>query len=388
MKTELRTDITIEQICDGFTYNESEEKGVNGLNGRLVIQPEYQRNYIYNDEKKRDVAVINSVLKGYPIGVMYFNKTSDGLYEVLDGQQRITSIGRFYTNKFSIQDSNGMEQYFDSLNKEEQDLFLNTKLLIYICEGTEKEIKEWFKSINITGVPLNDQELLNSIYSGPFVTVAKKEFSNSKNYNIQKWRAYITGDVKRQAYLETALKWVSNGHIESYMSQHRNDDNIIELKSHFNSVIDWIGSIFNKTYDKMCGLEWDDLYRKYHDTHYDLKHVRERVEELYYDDNVKNDKGVFEYVLGGEKDTKLLDIRIFEEGTKKKVYKLQTEKAIKKGISNCPLCALENNSNKTKIYTLKEMDADHVTAWSKGGSTDAANCQMLCKTHNRAKGNK
>ena len=204
MDTTLQTEITIKDICEGFVYNELEGKGLFGLSGKLTIQPEYQRNYIYADGK-RDVAVIESILKGYPLGLIYFNKVSDNNLEVLDGQQRITSFGRFVTNKFAIKDQNGMEQYFSGIAKDKQDKILNTKILIYECEGTETEIKEWFKTINIAGVPLNNQELLNAIYSGPFVTLAKEEFSNSTNAKIQKWSAYVSGSANRQEFLERAL---------------------------------------------------------------------------------------------------------------------------------------------------------------------------------------
>ena len=387
MLTELRTDITIEQICEGFVYNEYEAKGLFGLAGKLTIQPEYQRNYIYADGKK-DVAVIQSVLKGYPIGLIYFTKVSDNKFEVLDGQQRITSIGRFLTGKFPILDKNGMQQYFSGLAEDLQRKILDTKLTIYECSGTESEIKEWFKTINIAGIPLNEQELLNAIYSGPFVTLAKSEFSNSQNSNIQKWSAYITGDVKRQDYLRTALMWVSKGNIDDYMSRHRFDTNITELKVYFNSVIDWISSVFTDVKSEMRGLKWGDLYERFHKNAYDPNEVHETLAKLYVDTTINNRKGIFEYILGGCVDTKLLEIRVFDDRTKQIVYEKQTKKAKEKGISNCPLCALGNDSNKSRIYKLKEMDADHVTAWSKGGATDISNCKMLCTTHNRAKGNK
>src|SRR5690606_11984640 len=228
MNTKLQTEITVEDICDGFVYNELEGKGLFGLSGKLTIQPEYQRNYIYADGK-RDVAVIESILKGYPIGLIYFNKVDDNNFEVLDGQQRITSIGRFVTNKFAIKDDNGNEQLFGGFALDKKNKILNTKLLIYECEGTESEIKEWFRTINIAGVPLNSQELLNAVYSGPFVTLGKEEFSNSKNANIQKWSAYISGSANRQDFLERALQWVSKGNVSEYMSRHRNDNNITEL---------------------------------------------------------------------------------------------------------------------------------------------------------------
>ncbi|GAB1661100.1 HNH endonuclease family protein [Mannheimia haemolytica] len=386
MKTKLNTEISIAELCKGFVYNELEGKGLFGLSGKLTIQPEYQRNYIYADGKK-DVAVIKSILKGYPLGLIYFNQTDKDKYEVLDGQQRITSIGRFLTKKFPIMED-GKPRYIDSLAKEDQDKILNTKMLIYICNGTEKEIKEWFKTINIAGIPLNEQELLNAVYSGRFVTLAKAEFSNSQNVHVQKWSAYINGVANRQDFLAKALEWVSKGNVSDYMSQHRNDDNINELKTYFNTVIDWVSTVFNEVEKEMRGLEWGRLYETYKDTAYNPQDVSAKVKALYSDPYVKNRKGVFEYILGGSTETKLLDIRVFDEATKKAVYKQQTEKAEAEKHSNCPLCAIGNNANKTKIWTIKEMEADHVTAWSKGGSTSIENCEMLCTVHNRAKGNK
>ena len=387
MKTTLRTDITIKDICEGFVYNEYEGKGLFGLAGKLTIQPEYQRNYIYADGKK-DVAVIESVIKGYPLGLIYFNKTSDGKFEVLDGQQRITSIGRFLRNKFALKDVHGMEQYFSGLAVDLQNTILKTKLLIYECEGSETEIKEWFRTINIAGIPLNEQELLNAIYSGSFVTKAKEVFSNSQNARIQKWSAYISGSVNRQDFLHTALDWVSKGKISDYMARHRHDKNITEMETYFNSVIGWIDGIFIDVEKEMCGLEWGRLYETYVKKSYNPQKISQRLHELYADFYVKSKKGIYEYLLSGEADKKLLDVRIFDEPTKKSVYAKQTAAAEKRGVSNCPLCALENSGNKTKIWKLDEMDADHVSAWSKGGATDSANCQMLCKTHNRAKGNR
>jgi hypothetical protein len=230
MKTTFNKDITVKDICDGFVYNELEGKGLFGLSGRLTIQPEYQRNYIYaSDGGKKETAVIESVLKGYPLGLIYFNKLSDGSLEVLDGQQRITSLGRFVTGKFAVKDDDGNEQYFDGMAKDKIAKIWETTLTIYECEGEETEIKQWFKTINIAGVPLNEQELLNAIYSGPFVTAGKAEFSNSQNANIQKWSAYIRGSANRQDFLERALDWVSKGNISDYMSQHRKDKNIKEM---------------------------------------------------------------------------------------------------------------------------------------------------------------
>lgn len=389
MNTILKTDITVKDICDGFVYNELEGKGLFGLSGKLTIQPEYQRNYIYaSDGGKREMAVIESILKGYPIGLIYFNKVSTGNLEVLDGQQRITSLGRFVTDKFAIKDDNGNEQYFGGMAKDKRAKIMETKLLIYECEGTESQIKEWFKTINIAGVPLVPQELLNAIYSGPFVTLGKEEFSNSQNANIQKWSAYIKGSANRQAFFERALDWASKGNIDDYMSIHRNDRNINELKKYFNSVIDWVSSVFIDIESEMSGLEWGRLYEEYHKKAYNPTKVSAEVRNLYGDPYIKNRKGIFEYILGSSTDTKLLEVRFFDEATKRSTYESQTTKEKKREESNCPLCAVGHAANKGKIWSFTEMDADHVAAWSKGGTTSAKNCQMLCKTHNRAKGNR
>ncbi|MEK7538447.1 MAG: DUF262 domain-containing protein [Patescibacteria group bacterium] len=387
MKTILKTSITVKDICEGFVYNELEGKGLFGLSGKLTIQPEYQRNYIYADGKK-DVAVIESILKGYPLGLIYFNKVSDDVLEVLDGQQRITSIGRYVTDKFAVKDENGMEQYFSGIAKDKQIKILESKLLIYECEGKESEIIEWFKTINISGVPLSHQELLNAVYYGPFVTLGKEEFSNSQNANIQKWSAYVSGSANRQEFLERALDWVSKGNINDYMSSHRSNKNITELKTYFNSVIEWVSSIFKDVESEMKGLEWGRLYEEYHKKAYDPAKVSRELHKLYGDPYIKNRKGIFEYILGGSADTKLLEVRVFDEATKKSVYATQTDKAKAKNESNCPLCTLGHDANKGKVWKLAEMDADHVSAWSKGGATSVKNCQMLCKTHNRAKGNR
>ena len=387
MKTTLITDYTVDDVCKGFVYNEYEGKGLYGLSGKLVIQPEYQRNYIYADGKK-DVAVIESLLNGYPLGLLYFVKVADDKYEVLDGQQRITSFGRFVTGKFPIIDDHGMQQYFKGIADDKQKKILESKLTIYICEGEESEIKAWFKTINIAGVPLNEQELLNAIYSGTFVTAAKEEFSNSNNSNIQKWSAYISGSVLRQDYLRTALMWVSRNNIDAYMSSHRKDTSITELKTYFNSVIDWVSSVFSDVEPTMKGLPWGDLYEKYHKNSYDPDEVSQKLQELLADEYVTDKKGIYEYILGGCTDTKLLNVRIFDNKTKTVVYNRQTADAKANGVSNCPLCVIGHDSNKAKIWKQAEMDADHVSAWSKGGLTDINNCQMLCKTHNRAKGNR
>ncbi|MCL1819770.1 MAG: HNH endonuclease, partial [Oscillospiraceae bacterium] len=230
-----------------------------------------------------------------------------------------------------------------------------------------------------------------AIYSGAFITSAKAEFSNSGNANTHEWSAYIKGTALRQDYLATALSWVaaSKGQeIDSYMAEHRYDSNITELKNYFTSVIDWVAGVFRDVEKEMCGLEWGRLYEQYHNQSYNPAKVSEAVQRLYGDFYVKSKRGIFEYILGGETDTKLLEVRVFDEAAKQSVYKQQTSQAKSDNNSNCPLCAIGHDSNKAKIWTLKEMDADHVSAWSNGGATDIGNCQMLCRTHNQSKGNK
>ena len=388
MKTTLKQ-YKVRDIVEGFVYNELEGKGLFGLNGRLTIQPEYQRNFIYAEgDGGRERAVISSLLRGYPLGLLYFNETDGDSLEVLDGQQRITSIGRFVNGRFAVVDGDGHQQTFDGLNSEDQDKILDTDLLVYECSGTEAEIKNWFQTINIAGVPLNEQELLNAVYSGPFVTLGKAEFSNSQNYKIDDWSAYVSGVVNRQDYWRTALDWVSHGHIGEYMSTHRLDTNIDEVRTHFEQVIDWVDTIFLDVESEMKGLPWGRLYDAYHQNDYDQTTVSQELRQLYEDFSVKDKKGIYEYILGGSSDKRLLNVRVFDEPTKKTVYACQTNTAKESEVSNCSVCASVENANQAKIWDYKDMDADHVTAWSRGGSTDIDNCEMLCKSHNRAKGNR
>jgi hypothetical protein len=388
MKTTLRTDWTVGDVCKGFAYDKNDGKGLFGLDGKLIIQPEYQRNYIYGDGKK-DVAVVDSLLKGYPIGLMYFNLNQDGMYEVLDGQQRITSLARFVNHSWQFAvDVDGKPRYFDSLDQNLKDRLVNTHLTIYVCEGTPDEIQKWFETINIAGVPLVKQELRNAAYHGPFVTAARKEFSNPSNGNMSRWQTYVKGDPRRQAILETALDWASHGNIDGYMAAHRYDTDISELKDCFNTIIDWIDSVFDYTGSEMCGQDWGRLYDTYHGHAYKKSEVDERLNELMDDPQVTAKRGIIEYVLGGEQEKSLLNVRVFDKRTSHAVYRRQTDDAKRRGVSNCPLCAVGDGPNRTRIYRESEMEADHVTAWSHGGSTDEANCQMLCKTHNRAKGNR
>ena len=394
MTTELVTDITIRQLCENFTYNKLEEKGVYGLNNKLIIQPEYQRNYIY-ESQKRDIAVIESILNHYPIGLFYFNKRDDGMLEVLDGQQRITSIGRFAIGKMEIMGEDNVPIDINSLSDEDKEDFFNTPILVYICKGTRSDIRKWFETINTAGVALEKQELWNAVYSGPFVTEAKKVFSNSSNPQNQMWSHFIKGDVRRQAYLNTALKWVSHSYrekdedvaVRKYMQNHSHDTNIQELHEYFDAVIDWIDQNFDVVHDEMNQVNWGRLYDNFKNC---PKPDQDRIEVLFNDPFIPSGakKNIYEFVLDGEKNKQLLNIRIFNDGIKKQAYIKQTEKAQKLGVSNCPDCASGDNANKTRIWTLKEMEADHVTAWSNGGETTVDNCEMLCKRHNRLKGNK
>lgn len=387
----------IRDIVDGFHYNTVEEKGLNGLDGKLVIQPKYQRNYIYADGE-RDVAVIESLLKRYPLGLIYFNQpdADEPLWEILDGQQRITSIGRFTTDRFPIVDANGNEQYFSSLPKDQQDLIMDTELLIYDCHGTESEITEWFKTINIAGVPLEPQELRNAVYAGPFVDAAKERFSKSASALQQKWSVFVKGDPARQQVLEVALDWISAKHgqtIEGYMAEHRYDEDCADMQGYFDSVIEWSGSIFKLTDKSMRGVAWNELYEKYRNNSYSPADMTAQAEDLISDSQVGNSRGVYEYLLAGGVDAgvenaRLLNVRVFTEAVKKKVYKAQTSRATADGVSNCSYCAIGHGAKQDHIWPLKGMDADHVTAWSKGGATDESNCELLCASHNRAKGNR
>ena len=386
MKTTLITDWTVADVADGFAYDENEGKGLFGLSGRLVIQPEYQRNYIYGDNI-RDVAVIDSLLRRYPLGLLYFVKNPDGTMEVLDGQQRVTSFCRYVTGADMAVRWSGNEHRFADLPTDARRIILGSPLTVYVCEGDPTEIQEWFRTINIAGVPLNEQELLNAAYHGPFVTAAREVFSNAASVPSS-WMSWVKGDPARQEVLATALDWVSAGDVGGYMSAHRNDPDCAALERNFRAVVDWASSVFDYEGDLARGLDWGRLYREHHAKPYDRAAVSARVSALIADDQVTNKRGVFEYVLGGGSVPSLLNVRVFDRRTAEAAYHRQTDFAEQAGTSNCPMCAAAGDANSARIWKLREMDADHVTAWSNGGATDASNCQMLCRHHNRSKGNR
>ena len=389
MKIELKP-IKVSEIVNG--YKDQAEKGVVGYGDKLNIRPAYQREYVYKEEQRNEV--IRTVMRGFPttefpLNVMYWAQIDKNHFELIDGQQRTISLCRYVNNDFSIL-IDGLPQNFDNLSQERKNHILNYKLQIYVCEGTADERLEWFSIINLAGEPLTAQELLNANFTGSWLSSAKLYFmkSNSPGYLMGNKYIDIEANQSRGKGLETAIKWISNDNIKEYMANHQNDENADSLWQHFKVVIEWINDNFPKYYKEMKGLNWGGLYDQYHLQSYDPQKVAKQVEELYLDEFVQKSKGIFEYVLGGSVDTKLLEVRVFDKGTIKSVYDKQTKKAKSKNISNCPHCALGHSANKTRIWERKEMDADHVQAWSKKGKTSVENCEMLCITHNRAKGNR
>lgn len=357
MKIELM-DITIEELSEG--YVESEEEGVRGYGGRLDIRPPYQREFIYK-QKQRD-AVIDTVNKGFPLNVMYWSVRDDGNFEVIDGQQRTISVCRYVEGVFSHD-----RRYFHNLQDDEQKAILDYKLMIYLCSGTDSERLEWFKTINIAGVELTPQELRNAVYSGSWVSDARRYFSKTGGPAHKIAADYVSGSAIRQEYLETAIKWISKGDIEEYMAKHQHDHNAIVLWSHFQSIIDWVGATFKKKRDKMKGVDWGPLYDEYKAEQLDADKIEEETSKLVLDDEVTSNSGIYQYIL--TRDEKHLSIRRFPDGMKQKVYELQEGK--------CKMC--------DKKFPIKDMDADHITPWRDGGKTTEDNCQMLCKEHNRRK---
>lgn len=366
MKIELH-EITIRDIVKGYIDNA--EDGVQGYDGLLNIRPEYQREFVY-DEAKRN-AVITTILKGFPLNVMYWVKNNNGTFEVLDGQQRTISFCQYVNNDFSLNN-----RAFNNLTITEQNEILDYKCMVYFCEGTDKEKLEWFKTINIAGEKLFDQELRNAVYTGKWLTSAKQKFSKSKCAAYSLANHYIIGSPIRQDYLETAIAWINNGKIEEYMSIHQHDPNANELWLYFLAVINWVETTFIKYRKEMKGINWGMLYNTYKDKQFDTSALEEEIKKLMMDDDVTNKKGIYFYVL--TRNEKYLNIRAFTESQKRVVYERQN--------GNCPHCIAENRD---KVhYEFEEMEADHIKPWSEGGKTEINNCQLLCKEHNRKKSNK
>ena len=363
MKIELH-EITIREIVENYADND--EEGVYGYNGRLNIRPKYQRNFVY-EPKERD-AVINTIRKGFPLNVMYWFVNGDDTYELMDGQQRTVSFCQYYNNEFSVV-INGMPKLFGNLSKKEQDEILDYKLLVYFCEGTETERLEWFRVVNIAGLELKEQEMRNAVYTGSWLTHAKSIFSKNNCAAYLLSKDYVKAEVNRQGLLEKALKWISNGEIEKYMSIHQHDPNANELWTYFRNVINWVQLTFPLYRSEMKSVEWGGLYDKYKDTMYDTDALEAEIKKLMLDDDVTNKKGIYPYIL--TRNEKHLSIRAFTDGQKRTAYERQN------GV--CPKCG--------KTFTLKDMQADHITPWSLGGRTVPENCQMLCAECNRRKSN-
>ena len=365
MKIELQK-IKIKDVFDG--YKDSNEEGVVGYGGKLDIRPKFQREFVYKDTQRN--AVIDTIRKEFPLNVMYWSvvKNDDGSlkgYEILDGQQRTISFCQYMQGDFSIDN-----KYFHSLTNDERAQIENYDLYIYICDGTDSEKLEWFKTINIAGEKLTDQELRNAVYAGPWLTDAKRHFSKSGCAAYGLAEKYMNGSPIRQDYLQSALKWISGGNIEEYMSKHQFNDNASELWQYFQTVIAWVQMLFPNYRKEMKGLEWGEFYNKYHENSYDAQKMEERIVELMQDEDVTNKRGIYEYLLCG--DERHLSIRAFTDNMKREAYERQ------QGI--CPNCG--------QHFEINEMEADHITPWSQGGTTTPENCQMLCRDCNRRKSDK
>ena len=358
MNIELK-EITVRDLTNG--YKDNAEDGVIGYQGQLDIRPPYQREFVYGDKERN--AVINTVQKNFPLNVMYWAVREDGNFEIIDGQQRTISLCQYVNNDFSI---NGLA--FHNLPKDKQEQILEYKLMVYFCSGTDSEKLDWFQTINIAGKELTNQELRNAVYSGSWVTDAKRYFS--KNSRPKIGDDYLSGSANRQEYLETAIDWISSGQIKEYMSEHQHDPTAIDLWNYFQSVINWVKAVFPKYRREMKGIEWGILYNDFKDQKFDPKILEQEVSKLMEDDDVGNKKGIYIFVLTRKE--KFLNIRAFSPNQKREAYERQ------KGI--CPVCK--------EHFEIEQMEGDHITPWHEGGKTSAENCQMLCKEDNRRKSGK
>lgn len=360
------TPIRIGDLYAGFSN--SEEEGVFGYSGKLNIRPKYQREFVYSE--KQQVAVIESVRKGFPLNVMYWVENEDGTFELLDGQQRTMSICEFLSGNYFV-NWNGALKSGVNLTPDELQKFKDYQLMVYICRnGSDSEKLDWFRTINIAGEELTDQEIRNAVYSGPFVTEAKKKFSKTGCVAYKMGNNYMSGSPIRQDYLEKVISWFSNGNIEEYMAEHQHETNADELWLYFQNVINWVKTKFTKYRKEMKGLEWGKIYNRYKDAKLDANDLEVKIAQLMKDSDVQKKSGIYEYVLDGEEYH--LGIRAFDDNTKREVYERQN------GI--CKICG--------KHFEIEQMEADHITPWKEGGRTIEENCQMLCRECNRRKGAK
>lgn len=372
---------TIKEVFNG--YKDSGDDGVVGYGGKLNIRPPYQRNFVYTKPEQYE-EVIRTVLKDFPLNIMYWVKTGDDTYEVLDGQQRTLSIMMFLSHKFDIE-WNGMRVYWDSLTNDEYDRLMNYTLKIYICEGNDSEKMAWFKIVNIAGEVLTTQELRNITYTGPWLSDAKRYFSKINCVAYQMGSKYITGDPNRQQLLEKVLTWkaqTENKTIDEYMAMHKSDHDADELWQYWQDIINWIQKIFPHYDSTMKGIDWGTLYNKYSMNHYNSSEMSEQVNKLMEDEDVSKKSGIYVYLLAKDYETgatRYLSIRDFDIRDKKIAYSRQH------GI--CPYCVKDGGANATKVWAFNEMDGDHITPWSKGGKTELDNLQMLCGPHNKQYGN-
>ncbi len=373
MKT-TRQNITIRQLFDG--YQDYDWEGVVGFGGKLDIRPKYQREFIYDDERQRKV--IDTVMHERPLNIMYWVANGDH-FDLLDGQQRTLSICRYLDYKFAIINQNGEKMYFDTLPENEQEQILNYPLEVCICDGTEDEIYNWFRTININGLALNEQEMLNATYNGEWLTDARRYFSKPKCAAYGLGKDYMKGVVERQDYLAKVLKWASRGDVKEYMAQHKKRDvEASALWSYFENIIAWVRSTFPVYRSEMKGLDWGRFYNDFKEQAFDANKLEEQVKSLMTDDEVQSKPGIYEYVLYGQE--KSLNLRAFDNAIKRTVYERQN--------GHCPYCDIEQGGKHIDAtYAFEEMEGDHIIPWSKGGKTSLDNCQMLCKRHNNLKSN-
>lgn len=370
-------EITVRDIFDGY-YNDEESGQVVAYGGKLNVRPAYQREFVYDEKKK--VAVMNSILNNFPLNVMYWSENEDGTYEMLDGQQRTISICDWLDNGYSIfaNPASPTTPYYAHTSREITDNVLDYKLMIYICKGTDTEKLDWFKIINIAGEKLTEQELKNAIYTGEWLSDAKKYFSKNQCIAYKIGERYMSGSPIRQEYLQTVLSWISekeNKNIEQYMAEHQHDTHATPLKQYYKSIIDWIELTFPNYRKKlMNGLNWGVLYNEYGNNIYDPNELEKEINVLLQDDDITKQKGIYEYLLSGKTKEKALSIRTFTDNEKRTMYERQ------KGV--CPMCKAEGKNVK---WNIEDMHADHKIPWSKGGHTTLENGQMLCREHNLEK---